>query len=120
LSLVFEIKQVSTHSKRDGKRTLKSKDGLSAELEKATVAALEQIKMRQYRTRAPLHTTKIHEYGLEFAGKFCLVAVCTLEHHDGKSDWQEKKNQSAVVPELLHVEEDDKEDSDGMDVDDEM
>jgi hypothetical protein len=110
LSLIFEIKRVHAYSTKNGKRQRKLKNDLRTELEKATVAALKQIESCKYRAGAPLHTTKIHEYGLAFLGKFGVAAVRTLSRHDGYSDWQTESHQSAVVTELFPVEEDDGED----------
>lgn len=120
LSLVFEIKKVSAHWKKGGKRGLKSMDRLKAELEGATVVALKQIETRQYRARAPLHTTRIHEYGLAFAGKFCAAAVRTFHRDDGASGWREVNHDSAVIPDHIPDVEEDDEDDEDMDVDDEM
>jgi len=98
VSLVFKIKRVATHGKICGKRTLKSADCLRTELKCAVDDALQQIQLRQYRARAPLHTRKIHEYGLAFAGKFCVVAVRTFQREIDAGDWVELDRGTPVVP----------------------
>ena len=51
LSLVFEIKQVATHSMIRAKPALKSADRLK-DLNRTTYPALQQIELRQYIARA--------------------------------------------------------------------
>ena len=115
LSLVFEIKRVATHSSSGGKkRKLKSIDRLKKELSRATDDALRQIEELRYRARAPPDVRKIHEYGLAFAGKFCVAAVRTLQREvDG--DWAEVDRGAAVVDHLSKT--DLLADGDDMDVD---
>jgi hypothetical protein len=122
VSLVFEIKRVPTHSMIRGKRTLKSVDRLRTELNYATDAALRQIELRQYRARAPLYTRTIHEYGLAFAGKFCLAAVRTLRREIDAGDWVEVDRGTPVVPNDISETNlvGDDADGDNMDVDEQM
>jgi PD-(D/E)XK nuclease superfamily len=123
VSLVFEIKRVATHSKKShGKRQLKSADRLRTELIHATDDALEQIQQRQYRARAPLHTRTIHEYGLAFAGKFCVVAVRTLQRKIDAGDWVEVDCGTPVVAKDISDTDlvGDDSDGDNMDVDEQM
>jgi hypothetical protein len=116
LSFVFEIKRVATHSMIRGKRTLKSADRLKKELHNATDYALRQIELLQYRARAPPDTRKIHEYGLAFAGKFCVAVVRTLQREGDGGDWVEVNRGIPVVPQDIS-ETDLAGDKDGDDVD---
>jgi hypothetical protein len=74
---------------------------LQTELESATAAALRQIETRQYRARAPLHTTELHECGLAFAGKFCVTAVRSFRRDTGAGDWQEVSYSGTVIPDTI-------------------
>jgi hypothetical protein len=49
--------------------------------------ALGQIETCEYRAGAPLHARTIHEYGIAFAGKFCVVAVRTLRREVDAGGW---------------------------------
>ena len=125
ISLIFEIKAVSTHRKRGKQRIVKSIDNLKKNLERAAAAALQQIEQRQYRAKAPLHTTQLHEYGIAFAGKFCVMAVRTFQREAGTDCWKEVGHQKVVIPEEIPESDlvggdesgDDDNDNEGMSVD---
>jgi hypothetical protein len=44
---------------------------------------------------------RIHEYGLAFAGKFCIAAVHTFCHSNSASAWQEVDRGCVVIPEPI-------------------
>jgi hypothetical protein len=99
LSFIFKIKRVATHiSYGSKKRMFKSLNLLKEKLTSAMDVALQQIKHQDYRARAPPGMRKIHEYGLAFAGKFCVVAVCTVQCKVDSGDWVEVNCGTAVVP----------------------
>ena len=120
LSMAFEIKTVSRHAKRQGKHVLKSHLKLMEELEKNAMDALAQLESRQYRARAPLHVIRIHEFGLAFAGKFCIAASRTFQSAAGDDAWQEVDHKAVVFPKDVSemVLSDGDADNDKMDVDD--
>jgi hypothetical protein len=96
-SFIFELKAVPTHIRKGDKRKLKSINRLRKELYKATVNALDHIEECLYRAKAPHHASTIYEYGLAFAGKFCVVAVRTLSRTADGGDWVEIEQKAADV-----------------------
>ena len=100
LALIFEIKSVARHLRRNGKRSLKTPEQMGKDLEKAKIEALEQLADRRYRERVPLHATKVHEFGFVFCGKFCVAAVRTLQRNS-MGDWEEVAAHSTDVSESM-------------------
>ncbi len=100
LALIFEIKSVARHLKRNGKRSLKTPEQMGKDLEKAKIEALEQLANRRYRERVPLHATKVHEFGFVFCGKFCAAAVRTLQRNS-MGNWEEVAAGSTDVSESM-------------------
>lgn len=100
LALIFEIKSVSRHLKRNGKRSLKTPEQMGKDLEKAKIEALEQLANRRYRERVPLHATKVHEFAFVFCGKFCAAAVRTLQRNS-MGNWEEVAAGSTDVSESM-------------------
>ena len=45
--------------------------------------------------------TKVHEYGLAFAGKICVAVVRTLEREVNGGDWVEVDRGTADIPDHL-------------------
>ena len=74
-ALIFEIKSVARHLKRNGKRSLKTAERMEKDLEKAKTEGLAQLADRRYRERVPRHATKVYEFVFVFCGKFCVAAV---------------------------------------------
>jgi hypothetical protein len=48
-------------------------------LTKKAEEALVQLEKRQYRASMKGHVTKLHKYGLEFLGPYCVVVGRSLE-----------------------------------------
>ncbi|KAM6493857.1 putative AAA-ATPase domain containing protein [Amanita muscaria] len=100
LALIFEIKSVARHLKRNGKRSLKTAEQMRKDLEKAKIEALGQLADRRYRERVPRHATKVHEFAFVFCGKFCVAAVRTLQRNSTEN-WEEVAADSTVVSESM-------------------
>ena len=88
LAYIFEIKTVSSHSRRNGKQSLKTAERIQNELEQAKTGALKQIDDRGYRQGVPLHERTVHEYAVVFCGKSCAAAVRTFERKTMKDKWE--------------------------------
>jgi PD-(D/E)XK nuclease superfamily len=101
LALIFEIKSVARHLKRNGKRSLKTAEQMGKDLEDAKIVALEQLADRRYRERVPRHATKVHEFAFVFCGKFCVAAVRTLQRNSTERNWEEVAADSTVVSECM-------------------
>jgi len=100
LALVFEIKSVARHLKRNGKRSLKTAKHIEKDLEDAKTEGLAQLADRRYRERVPRHATKVHEFAFVFCGKFCVAAVRTLQRNSTEN-WEEVAADSTVVYESM-------------------
>jgi hypothetical protein len=105
LALVFEIKSVARHLKRNGKRSLKMAQCIEKDLENAKTEGLAQLADRRYRERVPRYATKVHEFVFVFCGKFCVAAVRTLERNVTE-DWEQVAADSTVVSECMVDDED--------------
>jgi len=100
LALIFEIKAVTSHSTRNGKRSLKTAERMKKDMEKAKTEALTQIAERRYRERVPRHVTRVQEYAFVFCGKSCVAAVRTLERKTTE-DWQQVTADTTVISECM-------------------
>ena len=100
LALIFEIKSVGRHLKRNWKRSPKTAEQMKKGLENAKIEALEQLADRRYRERVPRHATKVHEFAFVFCGKFCAATVRTLQRSSAE-DWEEVAANSTVVSESM-------------------
>jgi hypothetical protein len=99
LSLIFEVKAVTSHHKYKGTRQLKPLLRIRNELRSAAAAALKQVEDRRNLARAPPHVTEVHEFGVAFSGKFCIAAVRTLVRDSSAGDWVEVKVDTVDVRE---------------------
>jgi len=100
LALVFEIKSVARHLKRNGKRSLKTAKHIEKDLDNAKTKGLARLADRRYRERVPRHATKVHEFVFVFCGGFCVAAVRTLERNVTE-DWEQAAVDSTVVSECM-------------------
>ncbi|KAF8635624.1 hypothetical protein AX15_000263 [Amanita polypyramis BW_CC] len=100
LGLIFEIKSVARHLKRNGKQSLKTPEQMGKNLEKAKIEELEQFADLHYRERVPRYATEVHEFGFVFCGKFCAAAIYTLQRNS-MSDWEEVAAGSTDVSESM-------------------
>ena len=98
--IIFEIKSVARHLKRNGKRSLKTAERMEKDLEKAKTEGLAQLADRRYRERVPRHATKVYEFVFVFCGKFCVAAVRTLERNVTEV-WEQVAADSTVVCECM-------------------
>ena len=100
LALIFEIKLVTRHLNKNGKRSLKTAKQIEKNLEKSKTEALAQLADRLYRERVPRHVTMVHEFAFVFCGKFCVAGVRTLKRNV-TGDWEQVAADSTAVSESM-------------------
>jgi len=112
-ALLFEIKSVSGHFRRNGRRSVKTIQCMQRDMQKAKAEGLAQLERLRYRERVPLHATKVHEYAFVFCGKFCVAAVRTLERN-ASQEWVEVTTGSTSITssmtEIVDISDDEDED----------
>ena len=99
-ALIFKIKSVAPHLKRNGKRSLKTAEQMRKDLENVKIEALGQLADLRYRERVPRHATKVQKFAFVFCGKFCVAAVRTLQRNS-MENWGEVAVDSTVVSESM-------------------
>jgi hypothetical protein len=83
--IIIELKAVSLSKKQKNKRVKKTKEELEKHMGQELNTAMEQLESRAYYLTAGEQVTTVHEFGICFAGKLCVVGART-RIKDG-TDW---------------------------------
>jgi len=86
-AIIIELKAVPLTVRTRIARRKRTKKQLEKHMEVQLLAAMNQLEERQYYSSLESHITTVHEYGICFAGKLCVVGSRTRTRGDSAMDW---------------------------------
>ena len=86
-AIIIEVTAVALTVKTRLTRKKKTKIQLEMDMEVQLLAAMNQLEERQYYSSLESHIPTVHEFGICFAGKLCVVGSRTQARGDSAMDW---------------------------------
>jgi hypothetical protein len=86
VEIIIELKAVSLSKKnKNQNRVMKTKEELERHMDQQLKIAMDQLNDRQYYRKSQNYVTTVHEFGICFAGKLCIIGSRTRTRDE--TDW---------------------------------